>query len=54
MKKTSLITILATVVLSSFAGASQNRGKAWWPQFRGPNSSGIGVGKPPVNFGPRP
>ena len=40
------ITLLAIVVLSSFAGAAE------WPQFRGPNSSGIGDGKPPVEFGP--
>jgi outer membrane protein assembly factor BamB len=24
----------------------------WWPQFRGPNSSGLGAGRPPVQFGP--
>ena len=37
--------VAATVVLSSLAAAE-------WPQFRGPNSSGIGDGKPPVEFGP--
>jgi outer membrane protein assembly factor BamB len=37
--------VVATVVLSSLAAAE-------WPQFRGPNSSGIGDGKPPVEFGP--
>jgi outer membrane protein assembly factor BamB len=46
MTLASWITLLATVVLSSFAGAAE------WPQFRGPNSSGIGDGKPPVEFGP--
>jgi hypothetical protein len=46
MTRASWITVLATVVLSSFAGAAE------WPQFRGPNSSGIGNGKPPVEFGP--
>ena len=50
------IAFLATVFLSSLAGAAQNidkgGGKAWWPQFRGANSSGIGTGKPPVQFGP--
>jgi outer membrane protein assembly factor BamB len=46
MTRASWITVLATVVLSSFAGAAE------WPQFRGPNSSGIGDGKPPVEFGP--
>ena len=46
MTLASWITVAATVVLSSFAGAAE------WPQFRGPNSSGIGDGKPPVEFGP--
>src|SRR5262249_7519390 len=52
MTRASWITLLATVVLSSFAGATQNSGKVWWAQFRGPNSSGLGEGRPPVNFGP--
>jgi outer membrane protein assembly factor BamB len=52
MTRTSSITVLAAVVLTIFAGAAQNRTKVWWPQFRGPNSSGVGDGKPPVNFGP--
>jgi len=52
MKRVSWITLLATVVLSSFGVAAQQGGKVWWPQFRGPNSSGLGEGKPPVNFGP--
>ncbi|HEV8134762.1 MAG TPA: PQQ-binding-like beta-propeller repeat protein [Pyrinomonadaceae bacterium] len=52
MKRVSGITLLATVVLSSFGVVAQQGGKVWWPQFRGPNSSGIGEGKPPVNFGP--
>jgi hypothetical protein len=30
MTRASWITLLATVVLSSFAGAAQNSGKAWW------------------------
>jgi outer membrane protein assembly factor BamB len=46
------ITLLATLILSSFAGATENTVKLWWPQFRGPNSSGIGDGRPPVEFGP--
>jgi len=50
MIRTSWITLLATVVLSSLAGAAEN-GKVWWPQFRGPNSSGVGEGRPPVHFG---
>jgi outer membrane protein assembly factor BamB len=54
MRRVSWIALLATVVLSSFTftGAAQQGGKVWWPQFRGPNSSGLGEGKPPVNFGP--
>jgi outer membrane protein assembly factor BamB len=36
----------ATVILANLAGAAD------WPQFRGPNSSGIGDGKPPIEFGP--
>jgi outer membrane protein assembly factor BamB len=52
MKRASLITLLAIVVLSNFTVAAQQGGKVWWPQFRGPNSSGLGAGKPPVNFGP--
>src|SRR5690349_14636687 len=46
------ITLLATIVLSSFASATQNSGTVWWPQFRGPYSSGLGVGSPPAHFGP--
>lgn len=46
MTRVPRITVVATAVLSSFAGAAE------WPQFRGPNSSGIGDGKPPVEFGP--
>jgi outer membrane protein assembly factor BamB len=52
MTRGSLITLLTAVILSSFAGETQNRRKLWWPQFRGPNCSGIGEGRPPVKFGP--
>jgi outer membrane protein assembly factor BamB len=52
MRRASSIALLALVVLSSLVGATTTSGKAWWPQFRGPNSSGLGDGKPPVNFGP--
>ena len=48
----SWITLLAVVALSSFGGAAQKSGTLWWPQFRGPNSSGLGEGRPPVHFGP--
>jgi len=51
MTRTFRIT-LAILVLSSLADAAEKGGKAWWPQFRGPNSSGIGEGRPPVQFGP--
>jgi outer membrane protein assembly factor BamB len=46
MIRTSSIMVAATIALSGFAGPAD------WPQFRGPNSSGIGDGKPPVEFGP--
>ena len=46
--RTSCITLLAVAVL----GAADKNPKPWWPQFRGPNSSGLGGGKPPVHFGP--
>jgi outer membrane protein assembly factor BamB len=52
MTQTFWITFLATVVLSSSAQVAENGRKAWWPQFRGPSSSGIGEGRPPVQFGP--
>jgi outer membrane protein assembly factor BamB len=52
MTRTSWIAVLAAVVLSCIGGAAQNPGKAWWPQFRGPQCSGLGEGKPPVQFGP--
>ena len=52
MTRTSWITLLATVILSSFAGAAEKGSKEWWPQFRGPNSSGVGEGRAPVHFGP--
>jgi outer membrane protein assembly factor BamB len=46
------IALLAALVSSSFGGAAQKSGNVWWPQFRGPNSSGLGTGRPPVHFGP--
>lgn len=46
------ITLLATLVLSLPASSQQKASRQWWPQFRGPNSSGLGEGKPPVYFGP--
>src|SRR5258705_10496241 len=44
--------IIFLVVIASFSRAAENGGDLWWPQFRGPNSSGLGTGKPPVHFGP--
>jgi outer membrane protein assembly factor BamB len=52
MTRASCTTLLATLALWSFAGAPTSDGKVWWPQFRGPNSSGLGDGKPPIHFGP--
>ncbi len=52
MTRASGIALLAMVALWSFPGSAANDGKAWWPQFRGPNSSGLGEGRPPVQFGP--
>jgi outer membrane protein assembly factor BamB len=40
------------VILSGFADAAEDGGNARWPQFRGPDSSGLGQGTPPVHFGP--
>jgi outer membrane protein assembly factor BamB len=52
MKQAAWITLLAIVLLSNVTVAAQQGGNVWWPQFRGPNSSGLGGGKPPVHFGP--
>jgi len=49
MIRVSRIFVLATVLSAS---AAVNDATTSWPQFRGPNSSGIGAGKPPVQFGP--
>jgi len=48
----NLRIILAAVALSSLSGAAESGRNAWWPQFRGPNSAGLGEGKTPVEFGP--
>src|ERR1043165_7077243 len=50
MTKTARIIILALFVLLACAGAADEGSKLSWPQFRGPNSTGIGDGKPPVEF----
>src|SRR5262249_15676007 len=46
MTRTARIIVAAKVFVPAFVGAAD------WPQFRGPNSSGIGDGNPPVEFGP--
>ena len=46
LMRRACIPLLAFVTL---AGAAD---RPWWPQFRGPDSAGIGEGKPPVEFGP--
>ncbi|HTL57305.1 MAG TPA: PQQ-binding-like beta-propeller repeat protein [Candidatus Limnocylindrales bacterium] len=48
-ERTILLVILA---VSRCSVAAERGGEPWWPQFRGPNSSGLGAGKPPVQFGP--
>ena len=50
--RVSWTTLLAAVVLLSLGGAAQKSATVWWPQFRGPNASGLGQGRPPVHFGP--
>jgi outer membrane protein assembly factor BamB len=46
------IALLAIAALRGFPGAAADGAKVWWPQFRGPNSSGLGEGRPPLRFGP--
>ncbi|MEN9572603.1 MAG: hypothetical protein RL514_458 [Verrucomicrobiota bacterium] len=37
----------------TIAAATSHAAEAWWPQFRGPNCSGVSdTAKPPVEFGP--
>lgn len=52
MRRAASATLLAAFLSSSFGGAAQKSSQVWWPQFRGPNSSGLGAGIPPVHFGP--
>src|SRR5215472_1036891 len=44
--------IIFLIVVANSSVAAENGGNLWWPQFRGPNCSGLGAGKPPVHFGP--
>jgi outer membrane protein assembly factor BamB len=50
--KPAWIIFLVVVALANSSRAAENGAELWWPQFRGPNSSGLGGGKPPVHFGP--
>src|SRR4030095_9607597 len=52
MTRVSWIILLAIVALSHSAITAQQVSKVSWPQFRGPNSSGVGPGKSPIHFGP--
>jgi outer membrane protein assembly factor BamB len=52
MRRAFWITLAITLGLASFSGLATRRSEVWWPQFRGPNSSGLGEGTPPVHFGP--
>jgi len=52
MKRASSLIPVGILILASIAGSGQSVRRQWWPQFRGPDSTGIGDGKPPVNFGP--
>jgi outer membrane protein assembly factor BamB len=42
----------ASWITLAVAGVATNGGEVWWPQFRGPNSSGLGEGRPPIHSGP--
>src|SRR5262245_46727570 len=46
------IVLLTAFLSASVSAAAQKNGIAWWPQFRGPNASGVGAGTPPIHFGP--
>ena len=52
MKRATWSILVVSVVLSISPRAAENGGEVWWPKFRGPKSSGLGGGKPPVRFGP--
>src|SRR5688572_14490792 len=48
-----ICALLAAFASSGVIGAAQKSSTVvWWPQFRGPNASGLGAGRPPVHFGP--
>ncbi len=44
---------LLPLLLGVFTCVGAGAAETWWPQFRGPNASGVsGSAKPPVEFGP--
>ena len=53
--KTVRARLMALLILSTVCSTTiGNAETALWPQFRGPNSSGIAVGaSPPIRFGPK-
>ena len=52
LRALNALVVVAVLLSANFVGSAQTRGPVWWPQFRGPNASGIGAGTPPVHFGP--
>ncbi len=49
----AFIVAVALLTTTTFECAAKDHGKLWWPQFRGPNSSGVaGEGTFPTDFGP--
>src|SRR5215472_11351720 len=47
MTQSTCPLLLAILILSSADARDP-----WWPQFRGPDSAGVGEGRPPAEFGP--
>ena len=52
MKRATWVVLMVVVAVIGSSRAAENGSEQWWPQFRGPNASGVGGGKPPVHFGP--
>ena len=46
------ILIVALVIVPTVVVLAANADQLPWPQFRGPDATGIGDGKPPVEFAP--
>src|SRR5271170_7215869 len=43
----------SVLMVGMFAAMTAGGAESWWPQFRGPNCSGVSESaKPPVDFGP--